>query len=1062
MRARILSASAGAGKTDQLAYKFVHDVVKHFPTKPYLYRAILAVTFTNKATEEMKSRILEKLNELITKPEGNDYMKDLKRDLGLQQEEIIKRAKQIQTSILHDYSRFTILTIDKFFQRILRAFIKELGIDLNYNIELDTSSVLTKCTDSLIEDISTNEELEKWIYEFAQECNDEGKDWDIRKIINELGEEIFKEGNKETIEESMPKAELRKVIAEGEKRVKEITDSLTAMGAEALEIIANAGLEVSDFSRKSQGGAGYFENFAAGQFSRPNSYQIAALESPDKWITADTKKNKALKAQLDAAVAKLHPMLVKMYETFIANEKLLTTLPCVKKTYRSFALLHDIYNKVKEQCDSEGMMLLPETKYILSRFIAGNDAPFIYEKIGNRFERYMIDEFQDTSAQEWGNFLPLLQNAMAQAEDESVLIVGDVKQSIYRWRGGDWSILNGGVQGDLGKENTFTKPMQENWRSLPQIVEFNNEMIGEIVKHHSDELDAELESAAKNGQISENCKENLTGMLANAYTDHTQTSMKSSEERGYVRIDFYNKDEQLPIIKCIESAIARGYQYKDILILCRGKSTIKKVADILLEYKQQNNDFNIMTQEALIVGKALISQFVIAVLRLSQNRADNLSLAIINSYLQRPYNQPLSQEDGDLVAGISQLTPEEAFERIVKHFKLNEHRGELAYLQAVHEQIINFCAMKIVDIQLFLKEWDEKGFEKSLSVEMSDNTIEVTTIHKAKGLERKVVILPCDWGLNPYAGEVVWSSPAEGDDISNVGRFPVKYNNDTMSKSFFADDYYRERIYSHIDNINILYVALTRASEEMYLFVPSYSKSKDFEENNVSKLVWERAVANKFPTLKGEIKEGDYSLQYVEYGTPIKQAKAKQKESKVENVLVDCYPTAITKMSLRLSEQRYFEDAETSITPRNMGIEMHSILSQAKNIDDITQRIDSSFEAGRLSAEQRDELKQVVEREFQREQVKEWFTEWDVVRNENDILISRADESRDEKTGTLRPDRVMIRGERAVVVDYKFGLKQYESHRKKMADYMQLLKQMGYAEVEGYVWYLSMGEIVRV
>ena len=162
MRARILSASAGAGKTYQLAYKFVHDVVKHFPTKPYLYRAILAVTFTNKATEEMKSRILTKLNELITKPEGNDYMKDLKRDLGLQQEEIIKRAKQIQTSILHDYSRFTILTIDKFFQRILRAFIKELGIDLNYNIELDTSSVLTKCTDSLIEDISTNEELEKW------------------------------------------------------------------------------------------------------------------------------------------------------------------------------------------------------------------------------------------------------------------------------------------------------------------------------------------------------------------------------------------------------------------------------------------------------------------------------------------------------------------------------------------------------------------------------------------------------------------------------------------------------------------------------------------------------------------------------------------------------------------------------------------------------------------------------------------------------------------------------------------------------------------------------------
>ena len=1057
MRAKILSASAGAGKTYQLAYKFVHDVVKHFPTKPYLYRAILAVTFTNKATEEMKSRILEKLNELITNPAGSDYMKDLQRDLGLSQDEIIRRATQIQTNILHDYSRFTILTIDKFFQRILRAFIKELGIDLNYNIELDTSSVLTKSTDSLIEDISTNEELERWIYEFAQECNEEGKDWDIRKSINDLGEEIFKEGNKQTILDAKSKDELRDIIISSEKRVQEITDTLTSLGKRAMEIIATAGLTIADFNNTNKGVAGYFSSFAEGTFKRPNTYQTKAMQSTDKWASGSCK----CVQQVNATAKVLHPLLVKMYNTYDANEKILNTLPCIKKTYRSFALLHDIYTKVQEQCDSEGMMLLPETKYILSRFITGSDTPFIYEKIGNRFERYMIDEFQDTSSKEWENFVPLLQNAMAQAEDESVLIVGDVKQSIYRWRGGDWRILNNGVQASLGEENTTTKPMKENYRSLPNIVDFNNEMIGKIVEHHSEELDKELAKAAKSEQISAACAEELQGMLAKAYTDHDQEAKKSGEERGYIRVDFYSKNEQPPIIKCIESAIARGYQYKDILILCRGKATIKSVADILLEYKQQNNDFNIMTQEALIVGKAAISQFVIAVLRLSQNHADNLSRAVINSYLKRQYNAPLPEADIEMVASISQLTPEEAFERIVKHYRLNEHRGELAYLQAVHEQIINFCATKIADIQLFLKEWDEKGVEKSLSVEMSDNTIEVTTIHKAKGLQRKVVIVPCDWGLNPYGGEVVWASPAESDDIAQVGRFPIKYG-DEMATSHFADDYYREKIYSHIDNINILYVALTRAEEELYLFVPSYTKNKDFVENNVGKLVWERVVANALPTMKSEVKEGDYSLKYAEYGTPIKQAKAKKEESKVENILVDCYPTAITKMALRLSEQRYFEEAETSLTPRNMGIEMHAILSQAVDADDITWRIDHSFEAGRLSAEQRDELKQVVAREFQREQVKEWFTEWDVVRNENDILISRADASRDDKTGTLRPDRVMIRGNRAVVVDYKFGMKQYESHRRKMADYMQLLKQMGYAEVDGYVWYLSMGEIVRV
>ena len=808
MRAKILSASAGAGKTYQLAYKFVHDVVKHFPTKPYLYRAILAVTFTNKATEEMKSRILEKLNELITNPAGSDYMKDLQRDLGLSQDEIIRRATQIQTNILHDFSRFTILTIDKFFQRILRAFIKELGIDLNYNIELDTASVLTKSTDSLIEDISTNEELERWIYEFAQECNEEGKDWDIRKSLHELGKHIFIESNKQTIDDSLSKKKLCEAIKASENKLNDAYVQLSELATQALKTIEEAGLSISDFYQKSKSPAGLFAKLASGNITEPSNSHREYLDSPDKWCPNNASND--LRRDIYSIAPELQSKLRKICEVYDDSAKLKVTIGVVKQTYRSFALLKDIYTKVQEQCDSEGMMLLSETKYILSRFITDSETPFIYEKIGNRFERYMIDEFQDTSSKEWENFVPLLQNAMAQAEDESVLIVGDVKQSIYRWRGGDWRILSGGVQKSLGEENTVTKSIKENYRSLPNIVKFNNEMIGKIVEHHSKELDTELKNAAKNKEISAACAKELQGTLANAYTDLEQEAKKSGEENGYVRIDLYDKDEQMPIVKCIESAISRGYKYKDILILCRGNDTIKEVAGILLEYKQQNNDFNIMTQEALIVGKAAISQFVIAALRLSQNGADNLSLAIMNSYLKLPYNQPLSAEDGELIASISQLTPEEAFERIVKHYRLDEHRGELAYLQAVHEQIINFCATKIADIQLYLKYWDEEGSEKSLSVEMSENTIEITTIHKAKGLQRNVVIVPCLWGLDPKPGSFVWASPAEGEDISKVGRFPIKFKKE-ITKSLFSEQFFREKVYSHTDHINILYVALTRA-----------------------------------------------------------------------------------------------------------------------------------------------------------------------------------------------------------------------------------------------------------
>ena len=205
MRAHILSASAGSGKTYRLAYKFVHDTIKHFQAKPYLYRAILAVTFTNKATEEMKSRILKEINDLVVKPQQSSYLADLKRDLGLSEAEISKRAKAIRTKILHDYSRFTILTIDKFFQRILRAFIQELGLDINYNIELDTATILARSTDSLIDEIPENEELQRWIMEFAQENIDDNSAWDIRREINDLGKALFNESSKQAIQQSLPR-----------------------------------------------------------------------------------------------------------------------------------------------------------------------------------------------------------------------------------------------------------------------------------------------------------------------------------------------------------------------------------------------------------------------------------------------------------------------------------------------------------------------------------------------------------------------------------------------------------------------------------------------------------------------------------------------------------------------------------------------------------------------------------------------------------------------------------------------------------------------------------------
>lgn len=1042
MRAKILSASAGSGKTYRLAYKFVHDVIKYHTTKPYLYRAILAVTFTNKATEEMKSRILKEIHTLIETPKQSSYMSALQSDLELGEIEIIKRAKAIQSSILHDYSRFTVLTIDKFFQRILRAFIKELGIDLNYNIELDTSTVLSQSTDALIEDIAIDTELQKWILEFAEESIEEGQRWDIRSKILSLGQELFKESNKQTILNSTPKEELLQIIRHADARSAQAKAQCKKIAEQAMEIITASGLTADHFYGKSKGIVYFFMSAAKGEPIAPNEKIRLRTTTLDNWAASGVKK--AEKEQIAAIAPRLQPLLMDLCTIYDDNRKLWSSLPFIKSTFRSYALLQDIYNKVREQCESEGIMLLPETKYILSRFVTGNDAPFIYEKIGSRFERYMIDEFQDTSAKEWENFIPLLQNAMAQSEDNSVLIVGDVKQSIYRWRGGDWRILNNGVETDLGKDNVEVEIMSNNFRSLKQVVEFNNMAISRIIEEDNASLNKELHAATEEHKLSKTTLNDLTNTLESAYKGHAQTPKKSSIQEGYVKVERFDKDAEPPIVECIESAIKRGYSYKDIMILCRDKNDGAKAASILLEYKRHNNAFNIMTQDSLIVGKSPISQFVIAVMRLSQNPKDSISRAIMNHYLGKEYSLALADEELNFLSQISQLTPEEAFENIVSQYSLHAKANEIAYLQALHEQIITFNSSKIADLQLFLKMWDEKGADKSLSVEKSDNTIELITIHKAKGLEKKVVIIPyCSWGLNPRTRNFVWAIPDEkADDLARVGRFPVNYKND-MENTIFSEEYFREKVYSHVDNINLLYVALTRAQEELYVFIPSNAT-----ENSAGKLLW-NAVADNV------CNDQDTERQIAEYGTKvIHSASTNASQESATNILIDIYPTTIAKMRLSLPQQRYFEEQTTTHTARNLGILMHSILCEATDLADVENRIKQACEAGKISEEQSMELQAMMQREFKRELVSTWFGQWDEVRNENDIIGSHI-------VGTRRPDRVMIKGDKAVVVDYKFGSEKLSSHHKQIANYMKLLNQMGYSQVEGYIWYLAMGEIVK-
>ena len=1044
-RAKILSASAGSGKTYQLAYKYVRDVIEN----PTTYRNILAVTFTNKATAEMKGRILKEIHTLASGMRSN-YTLRLCEELSLDEHSIRQRAREVRSSILHDYSRFSVLTIDTFFQRILRAFIKELGIDLNFTIELDSDALLGRSTDALIEDIAINKDLQRWLSDFMHERMDNNKRWDIREGILSLGNEIFKERNKESVGNACARDELKRIVHKIDGRARSSKSVVSEIAAKALATMQKYGVNHTDFNRSF---TTFFESIVADPRKEPTTTILQRACSLDGWFT----KKGGTPAALSIA-EELRRLLEEIITLQNKYSKLWNSAELVSENFRSFALLSDLYDKVLQMCEQENLMLLSETKYLLSKFIAENDTPFIYEKVGTRFERFMIDEFQDTSLKEWQNFLPLLQNAMSQSEDTSVLLVGDVKQSIYRWRGGDWKILGSMAAENLGTDDTAIVNLDENWRSLPLVVNFNNDCIGRVVQLDNGILNNELDTAVSEKRIPQSLATELRDILSTAYNGHEQHPRRRAEHDGYVNISIY--DEQPPIIERIKRLLDKGFLPKDIMILVRDKSAGVDIAHTLLDFKQCNNepiyDFDVMTQEALVIGSSPIVKFIIAIFALAINPDDGISRAIYRHFdcCNDPLDKALTEAELEFLQSIRLLSPESAFERIVMHFSLSERKEATAYLQALHEQIVRFCIDKVADISIFLKWWNERGSTLSMSIEQSDRTIEITTIHKAKGLEKPVIIIPfCNWKLDPRTStgiinSYIWANGEGDDDVENLGTLPINTKS-IMADSHFASDYYREKVYSHIDNINLLYVALTRAAESLHIFIPTPSV-KGRQNDTVGKLL----LSSLSVTDRKMDTEG---CEYYEFGEFTGPCTGKANIDSVKSFTIENYNTVEADMRLRLPSQRYFEDDERAeLSPRNFGILMHRAFADAANINDIYSSIEQMIRDAVISSKEGEQLHREVTKALENPTIAEWFSEeWSEIRNENEIIVPRGESAR-------RPDRVMAKGRRAIVVDYKFGNREQSAYTEQLRDYMSLLTRIGYTPVEGYVWYVRLGKIVEV
>lgn len=1048
---KIIGASAGSGKTYRLAYEYVKCVV----TDPLLYRHILAVTFTNKATEEMKSRILREIHTLAGGEESN-YMAGLRKDLGLGPEEIRARAAEARKLILHDYSRFAVLTIDRFFQRLIRSFMRELGVDVNFNLELETDSLLSVAADALIEDISSDEELRRQLFLVARDRMEDNKRWNVKEPLLGLGKELFGEEYQRARETAPSAREASSLIEVIVDKAEKVRAEIISKAAEASAIILEHRLEPDDFRGKSASVAVYFSQVAAGDVKAPTKFAREALESPDGWAHPKSENRGAAESLVPA----LMPLLASMDRLYAENHRLMNSARLLRDNYRNFLLLSDLQQRVERICAEGNIMPISETNRMISRLVSGNDAPFIFEKAGNHYSRFMIDEFQDTSSLQWDNFVPLLKNSIAGEEGTPVMLIGDIKQAIYRWRGGDWSILSRRVHEEMGANRVEIETLGTNYRSMRRVVEFNNTVTGLVAEAASADLNGLIAGGLAKGAINAAEAALLTGMLSEAYRDHAQKP-KSDRDEGYVTITVYDANGEgvyvPPVVEKIEELQSRGYAPRDIAVLVRSNDHGTRIAQMLLKHKHDNPDspygYDVVTQEALTVGAAAVSGFIISCLALAADRSDSIRRAVYNRWLGRPFGEPFPEGEDVFFARLAAMSPEEAFEEIVMRYELQGRKADIAYIQAIHEQINSFSSRSVADIPLFLKWWEEQGAKASVTMQGGGEAITVSTIHKSKGLQYKAVVIPyMSWTLSPGTG-IVWAGSDE-EGLGGVGSLPINYR-EQMSDSFFAPRYYREQVMSCIDGMNMFYVAVTRAEEELHLMMSSNPRnSKNAIGNIVRRVLRGGEEAEVFVGETRDARTVSKEMEVMTFGSPVKPAQSAKKKS---NSLA-AYSTSRpgVRVKLRLPSARYFANGDAELSPRDFGILMHKAFENAAGKDDVRRALDAMLADALVSQQEYAHLQAIIEKAFSNPLVGGWFCgEWDAVRNENDILVAGDPTVR-------RPDRVMLRGQKAVVVDYKFGLKQSVEYGKQLRGYMEILRGMGYPETEGYIWYVSLDAIEKL
>ena len=1059
---QIMKASAGSGKTYTLARKYI-SLLLESPDR-YAYRHILAVTFTNKATDEMKSRILKELHVLAKNPLESDYHDYFVPKRIPSDSELKDKARSVLSDMLHDYSAFAVSTIDKFFQQTLKAFSREIGQFASYQVELDKDSLVAESVDRILDSLTEEDSgLLSWLTENVLEQIEQGGRYSMDANLLEKAKRLKSVQRREVMDSrgisselEYSKERLKEIREECRRIVSSFKEEVVIRAKRALTILEEAGVNAPDSNRGFMTALYDYAELKPGDVvEAPKPAFVARALDSGQWFP----KTKA-KTLLPLVYPFLEAPLEDFCDLFDREFKVYNTALVLDGQLYGLGVADALERSFKELMKEKNVLCIDDSNQILRDIIDDAEAPFVYEKLGVRYEHFLLDEFQDTAGVQWGNFSPLLRES--DANGRTNLIVGDVKQSIYRWRGSDWKLLDKTVPSEFPDHES--EVLDTNYRSLANVVNFNNCFF----KSAASVLDT-ISGSGENGPLS------------SIYSDVRQNVGRKSAAKGNVSLTFCNRENELQaVLDAVREAQGKGARLSEIAVLVRSNAIGEEVASFLID-----NGIAVITDDSLRVKSSITVRRLVSLMSYVDNPEDT-----VNGYLARML-------DVSLPNGCTSLM--DMVESLLREVKSKDQeclwKAEALYIQSFMDCLQDYVSVNGNNLRGFLKNWEDSN--PSIASPSSGDSVRVMTIHKSKGLDFPYVIIPYVENINLYKTGSYWCVP-DLDGTSLEGLAEGVYDV-TLSKSskdtLFEEDYIRESFLQQVDNINTIYVAMTRAALGMHLIAktPSAKCVKAVTDGDVSGftdfsqiLYWfasasclgsdipgnDELVA-PFSVARSVMEDGserfdvgdivcfdehrksndDGLIDFEIYGDdelpsiPLNPQSADDEHDVRERGRLKFSADSLDFFS---------EDGEAGISTSNRikGIVLHDILSRIRNAGDLENAVNVSLLSGELTSDEAEHVQELLACRISQVEEYGWFLpDGGVVLNEVSLI--------DSDGKTYRPDRVILKNGSIVIIDYKFG-DHHQKYERQLKKYADIWRRMGYNDISASLWYVHTGEIRTV